>query len=118
MQKLKMLYLRWFQSYQILPKVHRYTLGRRVDSIFIETIEAIASATFLTRNEKSPYVRLAIRKIDTLKILLMVMWEIKSIDNKKYIYLSEPLLEIGKMLGGWSGQLTKQNSPATKAGEK
>ena len=47
----------------------------------------------------------------------MVLWETKSIDNKKYINLSLKIDEIGKMLGGWSGQLTKQNSPK-KQGEK
>jgi len=39
-------------------------------------------------------------------------------DDKKYIALSEKLVEIGKMLGGWNGQLTEQNSPAQKRGEK
>jgi hypothetical protein len=77
----------------------------------VESIEFISIATFLPREEKHPYVRLAIRKIDTLRILLMVLWETKSIDNKKYIALSVKIDEIGKMLGGWSGQLTKQNSP-------
>jgi hypothetical protein len=47
----------------------------------------------------------------------MILWETKSLDNKKYIALSEKIGEIGKMLGGWNGQLTKQNSPA-KTGEK
>ena len=118
MQKLKSHYLLWFQCYQILPKVHRYTIGRRIDSLFIETIEATATATFLTKTEKLPFVRLAIRKVDTAKILLMVLWEAKSIDTKQYARLSEPLHEIGKMFGGWAGQLIKQNSPAAKAGEK
>ena len=63
-------------------------------------------------------MRFALRKVDTIKVLLEVLWETKSLDNKKYIDLSEPLNEIGKMLGGWSGQLAKQNSPATKTGEK
>jgi hypothetical protein len=49
--------------------------------------------------------------MDTSKILLMILWETKSLDNAKYIALSEPLDEIGKMLGGWLGQLQKQNSP-------
>lgn len=48
----------------------------------------------------------------------MVLWETKSIDDKKYISLSEHLNEIGKMLGGWIGQLQKQNSPDKKSGEK
>jgi hypothetical protein len=40
----------------------------------------------------------------------MVLWETKSINDKKYIALSLQMEEIGKMLGGWNGQLTKQNS--------
>jgi len=118
LEKLKDAYLLWFQYYQILPKAHRYTLGRRIDSLFIETIEAVATAAFLSRAEKLPFVRVVIRKVDTVKILFMVLWETKSIDAKQYARLSEPLQEIGKMLGGWQGQLQKQNSPNPKAGEK
>jgi len=47
----------------------------------------------------------------------MILWETKSLDVKKYAALSEKVDEVGKMLGGWQGQLRKQNSPA-KAGEK
>ncbi|MEK7567559.1 MAG: four helix bundle protein [Patescibacteria group bacterium] len=85
--------------------------------MFIESIEAISVAGFLQKSDKIPFVRLAIRKIDTIKIFLLVLWETKSLDNKKYISLSEKLDPIGRMLGGWLGQLQKQNSP-TKAGEK
>ena len=92
-------------------------MGERIDDLFIEIIEFIAIASFLSKEEKLPYVKVAIRKVDTLKILLMVLWETKSLDNKKYIALSMKIEEIGKMLGGWRGQLQKQNSPA-KAGEK
>jgi hypothetical protein len=41
----------------------------------------------------------------------MILWETKSLDEKKYIALSIKLDEIGKMLGGWRGQLQKRNSP-------
>jgi len=108
----------WITFYETLPKIHKYTLGQKIDTLFIEVIEAISIATFLSREEKLPWVRLAIRKTDTLKILLMVLWEAKSIDNKKYLALSVKVEEIGKMLGGWSGQLAKQNSPVIKTREK
>ncbi|OGF69338.1 hypothetical protein A3C73_01865 [Candidatus Giovannonibacteria bacterium RIFCSPHIGHO2_02_FULL_44_11] len=111
------MYLLWCGYYTILPKIHRHSLGERIDDLFIEIIEFIAIASFLSKEEKLPYVKVAIRKVDTLKILLMVLWETKSLDNKKYIALSMKIEEIGKMLGGWRGQLQKQNSPA-KAGEK
>ena len=107
----------WFNYYRDLPKIHRHTLGQRIDEHFISVIEAISQASFHPKNEKQPYVKLAIRKIDTLKILLMVLWESKSLPDKKYIAISTKIDEIGKMLGGWNGQLIKQNSPA-KAGEK
>ncbi|MDP3764447.1 MAG: four helix bundle protein [bacterium] len=123
---MKNLYFIWFQYYQILPKAHRYTLGRRIDSMFIEIVEAIVTASFLTQEKKLPFVQHALRKTDTLKILLQVLWETKSLDDKKYIAVSKPLEEIGKMLGGWNGQLQKpldiardkENSPHKKQREK
>ncbi|MEI6660164.1 MAG: four helix bundle protein [bacterium] len=116
--KAKSCYLVWISFYEALPKIHKYTLGQKIDTLFIEVIEAISIATFLAREEKQPWIRLAIRKTDTLKILLMVLWEAKSIDNKKYINLSVKVEEIGRMLGGWSGQIAKQNSPAIQTREK
>ncbi len=118
LHKLKDSYLLWFQYYQILPKTHRYSLGMRVDTTMIEAVEAIAAAAFLSRGEKLPFVRRAIQKIDTVKILLMVLWEAKSLEDKPYIALSEKLLGVGKMLGGWQGQIMRQNSPGAKPGEK
>lgn len=112
LSKVKSCYLVWITFFETLPKLHKYSLGQKIDTLFVEVIEAISIATFLSREEKHPWVRLAIRKTDTLKVLLMVLWETKSIDNKKYIVLAEKIEEIGKMLGGWSGQLLKQNSLA------
>ena len=117
LHKSKSCYTLWYSYYQTLPKLHKHSLGQRIDTLFIEIIEGIAIASYLPKEEKQPWVRLAIRKLDTLKILLMVLWETKSFDNKKYITLSLPVDEIGRMLGGWNGQLIKQNSP-TKVGEK
>lgn len=85
-------------------------MGSRADALFVEIIEAIASASFLSRTEKQPWVRVGIRKLDTLKILLMVLWETGSLETKKYATLSIPLDEAGKMLGGWNGQLLRQNN--------
>lgn len=82
-----------------------------MDILFVEIMEATSAAAFLQRNEKLPYVREATRKLDTLKLLLMVLWESKSLDTKKYAALSEKVEDAGKMLGGWQGQLVKQNSP-------
>lgn len=117
LSKVKSAYLMWVGYHTTLPKTQRHSLGGRIDMLFVEVIEAIAVATFLSREEKQPWVRLAIRKLDTLKVLLMVLWEAKSLDTKKYAALSVPLEEIGRMLGGWYGQLAK-TQPRTERGEK
>ncbi len=108
-----------------MPKTQKYSLGNRIDRMFIEIIEAVAGASFLPKVEKLPFVKAAIRKLDALKILIMIVWETQSMDNKRYATLSLPLEEIGRMLGGWQGQLSKlleqardiKNSPVF-AGEK
>jgi len=111
LERIKQAYLLWHEYYSTLPKVHRYTVGERVDALFVEIIEAISGAEFLPRDKKLPFVAVAIRKLNTLLLLLMILWETKSLRDKKYIALSTQLDDIGKMLGGWQGQLQKQNSP-------
>jgi len=107
--KLKQSYLIWFEIYQKLPKTHRYSIGQKIDTLFIDAMEAISVATFLNKTEKQPWIRLAIRKVDTVKLLLMILWESKTLEDKKYIEISVVLNEVGKMLGGWNGQIEKQN---------
>ena len=118
LEKLKTTYKLWHECHERIPKSQKYSLGNRIDSIFIEIIEMVASAAFSIKMEKIPYIKIAIRKLDTLKILLMVLWESRGLDNKKYIALSEELHDIGRNLGGWLGQIVKRNSPDAKSGEK
>ena len=80
--------------------------------MFVEVMEMISAAAFLPKQEKLPYLRIAIRKFDAIKLLLLVLWESRSLDTKKYAALSVPIDEIGKMLGGWQGQLIKNSTPA------
>lgn len=70
----------------------------------------ISGALYVKKEEKALYIKVAIRKTDALKLLFLMLWETKSLDNKKYLTISEKIDEIGGMLGGWLGQTTKQNS--------
>ena len=117
MEILKSAYILWQGYVTTAPKTSRYTLVETIDKYFIQTSESILIASFLEKQEKQPFVRRAIISIDTLKYLLYILWEIKAMDTKKYITLSEPLSLAGKQLGGWHGQIVKQNSP-NKMGEK
>ncbi len=107
LQKSKDLYLLWYGYYRALPKEHRYTLGQKIDCLFAEILESISTASFSAREQKQPHVQLAIQKTDVIKLFILMLWETRSLDNKKYAALSEKLDEVGKMLGGWLGQLKK-----------
>ncbi len=117
LERIKQAYLLWHTFHADISKLQRYSLGARIDALFVGAIEATSATAFLSREEKLPFVRLATRKVDTLKLLLMILWEAKSLDTKKYIALSEKVDEIGKMLGGWNVQLTKNSTPQER-GEK
>jgi len=83
------------------PKDSKYTLGNKIDSLLLETIEFIVGGSYLDKIEKLIYLKRASFKLDLLKFFLQVAWEIKVLDNKKYISISEKLNEVGKMIGGW-----------------
>jgi len=110
LQKLVSAYRLWHQFIPHFPKTSRYTLGNKIDELFLQVVEAIITASFLTSKEKLPLIGKASTKLDMLKFFLQIAWEIKAIDNKKYILLSERLYEIGRMLGGWQKHLLKQTS--------
>lgn len=109
-QKLIVIYKLWHDFLPNFPKTSRYTLGSKIDSLFIEITEAIVIASYLPKKEKLSFILKASTKLDLLKFFLQVAWEIKAIDNKKYIIISERLDEIGKMLGGWNKQIKIQTS--------
>jgi len=120
LQVIKRIYLFWFECYGKLPKTAKYSLGQKIDTLFVELIEMIFTAAFLKPEEKLPYVKVAIRKCDAIKFFLLILFETHTMEQNRYLSLSEPMIEVSKMLGGWHGQLTKskQNSPNRFAGEK
>ena len=107
LEKIKSAYILWHSYHDTLPKTQRYSLGNRIDKIFVELIEAVTTASFLSQETKLPYILLSIRKLDTLKIFLMILWETDTLEDGKYVILSLPLDVAGKMLGGWRGQVER-----------
>lgn len=106
--KLQESYKLWHDFLTHLPRLTRYTLGIKVDTIFIECLELALSGSYAARSEKLPILKNLSIKVDALKFFLKLLWEIKALDNNKYTLLSVPLHEIGKMVGGWLAMLKKE----------
>ena len=106
--RLVSVYKLWYGFQNNFPKKSRYTLGEKIDRLFLEILELLLIGGYLSREKKLLYLQKAGAKLDILKFFLQISWEIKSLDNKKYIVLSEKLNEVGKMLGGWLKQLANK----------
>jgi len=101
-QKLVSVYKLWHVEYlPDFPKRSKYTLGGKIDALFLEVLENIIKAGYSSKAEKEIFLKRASVALDLLKFFLQVAWEVKCLENKKYIKISEKLHEVGKMLGGW-----------------
>jgi hypothetical protein len=96
----------------------RYTLGAKIDNLFLETTELILAAGFTERKLKLPIIQKVASKLDALKFFLKIAWELKILDHKKFAKISIPLAEVGKMLGGWQKFLLKETPPTTDVGRE
>ncbi len=101
-------YKTWYGITDHLPKKSRFTLGARIDATFLNTLELAFTAGVLPKDKKEPYVKKALLQLDLLKLLLRISWEIKALDNQKYLLISTPVDEIGRMLGGWQRRLESE----------
>lgn len=90
-------------SYQRhLPKLERYTLWKRIEDILIECTETIVKTRFVQeRGQKMILLTTLSANTDVLKMLVRLALDVKCIDQKKYLFLEEKLLSIGRMVGGW-----------------
>ena len=111
MDCLKDAYFLWISYFVHLPNIHKYSLGENVSKLFVEAIEMTVYASFLPPNEKVPYIKVAVRKTDTIKVFLQLIWELKIWDDKMYLAISEKMNKAGQQLGGWHNKMVKENSP-------
>jgi len=99
-QKVYDLYKELYLAQMKFPKVHKHTLGQRLDNTTLDLFELLILAS-RRQSERSILLDKANAKLDSLKLLLRLAKDVKCINNNKYLQLESNLQEIGKMLGGW-----------------
>src|SRR3989338_4183716 len=72
-----------------VPKGLRYSLGIKIDSLFAELVAGVSRAQFSPESERPMRLSEAIGINDTLKFMLYALFELKGIDERKFIALSE-----------------------------
>src|SRR4030042_2907930 len=107
-QKVYDFYKELYSAQINLPKVHKHTLGQRLDNTTLDLFELLILAS-RRQSERHILLDKANAKLNSLKLLLRLAKDVKCIDDNKYLQLESTLQEIGKILGGWIKH-TKQNT--------
>ncbi|MEK7103982.1 MAG: diversity-generating retroelement protein Avd [Patescibacteria group bacterium] len=99
--KISEFYKLFHQHLKLFPKAEKYSLGQKIENLTLEILELTFKVTYSIKTEKTQLLKDADAKIHLLKTLIRLAYEIRALDNKKYLALQEQLQEIGKMIGGW-----------------
>jgi hypothetical protein len=104
-------YVEWHQIFsRHVLKDLRYSLGVRIDALFAQVLEEISLAQFAPPAAKPAHLGIAIGKNDTLKFMLYALYELKGINEQKFLSLSVKAEEIGRMLYGWKVSAEKRTA--------
>jgi len=99
--KMNQLYLAAHKRILKFKKPERYTLGVRIENTALEIIELL----YLAQSKQGASRSLLLNKADImLKMLtthLRLAYKTKSINDAGFASLSEQVIEIGSMVGGW-----------------
>jgi len=115
--KLNEVYVIWHGYLNDLPRLTRYTLGIKIDNILTDMIELLLTAEYLRGKEKLPILQQFSNKLDTLKYFIIILWQVKGINESKNAVISDKLKQIGRMLGQWLKIFPKETPPNLTGGE-
>lgn len=100
-QKIYNLYKLFYAQIDHLPKKSRQVLTLKIEQLMLELFELFSLAETSSSTVKIQHLNKASVKLDFLKVLIRMLYELKAINQPKYLEFETHLQEIGKMLGGW-----------------
>lgn len=95
----------------IMPKSARYSLGTRIEDELLSVLTDIMEAGRVPKALKNPIIDRALRKNDTLKVLVRLADELSLAPNARLVDLQASLQNIGSQLGGWRRSSALANAP-------
>jgi len=87
------------------PKSQRFVLAQHIENITLEMLQNIIEVNSGDIKEKKELIKRIDIDVDKLKVLFRLAKDLKFISIKKYGIVSEKILEIGKLFGGWQKSL-------------
>ena len=81
------------------PRARRFTLGERLESGFLDVLEALLDAAY-SRDKRTP-LRRANRRLAVNRHLWRLALELRTVNLKRYEHGNRLIDELGRQIGGW-----------------
>ena len=117
LEKAKTAYKNWLETNRNVERAARFSLGLKIDNLFLEILELIRKAAYTPINKKMLMLEEVAGKIDSLRFFFQLLWEAHLVSNKQYVSLGAEIEDIGRIIGGWRKGLFSKTS-AIKAEER
>jgi hypothetical protein len=114
LERVKTIYKSWLSIQRNLPKSERYNLGQKIDNLLLDILETLRKASFSPIQTKIALLGEALTKIDSLRFLVQLCWELKLIPSSQFMLVGADIEEVGKMVGGWYKGLVIKTSAETE----
>ncbi|MCC5897354.1 MAG: diversity-generating retroelement protein Avd [Phormidium sp. BM_Day4_Bin.17] len=85
-----------------LPRSHKFTLGERMITGLYEFLEGLIVVQYSSK--KFAQLKTLNGKLDVLRYQTRLLVDFGLMDEKRYAYVTQLLVEIGNELGGWIKQ--------------
>ena len=82
------------------PRSHRFGLGESIQREVLTLLSGLVTASF-TR-DRGAALRAASLAHTRLRILIRLARDVQCLSHDQYIFVIDPMEEVGRMLGGWS----------------
>jgi len=81
------------------PRVRRFTLGERLESMLLEVLEATVEAAFSARKQAA--LDRANLRLETARHLWRLAFELRAVAARSHEHGARLMDELGRQLGGW-----------------
>ena len=92
--------LRWvLPRLDHFPRSRRFTLGQRIETGLLDVLGSLINATYSKR--KTHALAEANQQLAVVRHLWRLCFELKVLDQRRYLFGAELLVTLGKQIGGW-----------------
>ena len=83
------------------PRLRRYTLGERIETLLLQVLERLLEAAYSSGRDKTRALQRASQQLNVVRHLWRLSHELKAVPPRAHAHGAERLVQLGRQLGGW-----------------